>query len=627
MGNITFTPNVTTMATHHLSLSLDSTRERSWLHDIAEVLKYFFSFNPIDADNDRYQACLQTLLTGLSRLPTVQEVNEFKLNLNASLRLEFSEPDATGTFQTITATLTHNPAVARQDILTVDASNAPSVTVTLPAIEEHISQQLQTLIETYLRNSRSEMSCNLQGVDLRGATLPENLQGVRLSGALLDGPAVAEIALAIRAGRADKTALVRANLQGVDLRGARLPTNLQGVRLSGALLDGPAVAEIALAIRAGRADKTALVRANLQGANLQGVDLRGVDLRGVDLRGAVLQGLDLRGVDLRGARLSTNLQGVRLSGALLDGPAVGQIAQAIREGRADPTTLVRANLRGVDLRGVDLQGANLQGANLRGANLQGVDLRGVDLQQVDLQGARLPTNLQGVGLSDALLDGPAVAEIAQDIRAGRADKTALVRANLQGANLQGANLLGANLQGVDLWGVDLRGANLRGANLRGGHLNWANLQGVDLRGGDLRGVALGGADLWGGDLQGADLRGGDLRGVALLGVDLRGATLPENLQGVRLSGALLDGPAVGQIAQAIREGRADPTALAGTNLGGVNLQGVDLGGIDLRDAHFVGALLDGPAVGQIAQAIREGRADPTALTGINLTDVPSVPAA
>ena len=62
-------------------------------------------------------------------------------------------------------------------------------------------------------------------------------------------------------------------------------------------------------------------RANLRGVNLRGADLReanlrGADLRGADLREANLRGADLRGVNLRGADLrGANLRGADLRGA------------------------------------------------------------------------------------------------------------------------------------------------------------------------------------------------------------------------------------------------------------------------------------------------------------------------
>ncbi|PNM27198.1 hypothetical protein A6J66_000420 [Yersinia enterocolitica] len=469
MGYITTKPDAMIMAKHYLSLSPKPPQELTRLHGVAEVLKYIFSFGLIDAGNDRYQACRQTLFAGLSRLPTAQEVSDFNSpynNNNASLKIEFSVPVGMGESETITATLIHDPDNVNQDILTVVAPNKRPVTVALPATGKHISQHLQTLVEAHLKNPRPGVLCNLEGVDLQGAdlrktTLLMNLQGVSFTGAQLDESVVRQIANAIREGQADPTALQGANLRSVDLNNVNLldvilPDNLQGVSFKGALLDGTAVAHIVQALREGQADLTAL-----QGANLTQVNLAEVNLQGANLSGAILP---------------RDLRDVSFSGALLDGPAVAQIAQAIREGLADPTAL---------------RGANLTGVNLVGVNLQGVDLRWV----------ALPDNLRGASFVGAVLDGTEVAHIAQAIREERADPTTLA---------------GTNLRGVDLSDVNLRGV-----------------------------------------------------------------ILPRDLRDVSFTGAVLDGPAVAQIVQAIREGRADPTALLAINLMGVNLAGVNLQGVDL----------------------------------------------
>ncbi|HHL2713057.1 TPA: pentapeptide repeat-containing protein [Yersinia enterocolitica] len=471
MGYITPKLDAMIMATNYLSpLSPKLPQELTRLRGVAEVLKYIFSFGLIDAGNDRYQACQQTLFAGLSRLPTAQEVSDFNSpynNNNASLKIEFSVPVGMGESETITATLTHDPDNVNQDILTVVAPNERPVTVALPATGKHISQHLQTLVEAHLRNPRPGVLCNLEGVDLQGADLrratlpPYDLRGISFAGARLDDWVVRQIADAIREGLADSTALQGANLCGVDLSNVNLldvilPDNLLGVSFKDALLDGTAVAHITQAIGEGQADLTAL-----QGANLTQVNLAEVNLQGANLSGAILP---------------RDLRDVSFSGALLDGTAVAQIAQSIREELADPTVLRGANLTGVNLAGVNLQGVDLRWValpdNLRGASfvgavldgtevahiaqaireeradpttLAGTNLRGVDLSDVNLRGVILPRDLRDVSFSGALLDGPAVAHIAQAIREGRADPTALLA-----INLMGVNLAGVNLQGVDL---------------------------------------------------------------------------------------------------------------------------------------------------------------------------------
>ena len=61
-------------------------------------------------------------------------------------------------------------------------------------------------------------------------------------------------------------------------------------------------------------------RANLRGVNLRGADLREANLRGADLRGADLREANLRGADLRGDNLrGADLRGANLRGADLRG--------------------------------------------------------------------------------------------------------------------------------------------------------------------------------------------------------------------------------------------------------------------------------------------------------------------
>ncbi len=87
---------------------------------------------------------------------------------------------------------------------------------------------------------------------------------------------------------------VNANLEGADLKGARLyQANLKGARLQGADLS----------------------LANLEGVTLHMADLRGVSLRKTELREAQLYGADLREADFTDA----NLYGVRFGGADLRG--------------------------------------------------------------------------------------------------------------------------------------------------------------------------------------------------------------------------------------------------------------------------------------------------------------------
>jgi hypothetical protein len=83
-------------------------------------------------------------------------------------------------------------------------------------------------------------------------------------------------------------------------------------------------------------------------------------------------------------------------------------------------------------------------------------------------------NLKGVNLQDAYLRDT-------DLRNANLQFTYLWSADLRGTDLRGADLRYASLRGSNLRGADLRGADFRYANLRGSDLRDANLQNTNLR--------------------------------------------------------------------------------------------------------------------------------------------------
>ena len=106
---------------------------------------------------------------------------------------------------------------------------------------------------------------------------------------------------------------------------------------------------------------------------------------------------------------------------------------------------------------MDLRDAWLSGAELQGAILEQAYLQGATLNKAFLQGASLLRSwLSGASLDDAAMQG----------------------ARLDGAQLQGASLKHAQLQGATLDNAELEGSDLRGTDFQGASLDHAWLQGA-----------------------------------------------------------------------------------------------------------------------------------------------------
>jgi len=127
-----------------------------------------------------------------------------------------------------------------------------------------------------------------------------------------------------------------------------------------------------------------LVRCNMQGADLSGARLTETQLPYANLRGANLSGVagvitDFTGADLREANLSrANLTMAKMGGAIMAGANM------------EEATLVSTRMPGANLRGANLRSADLTGADLRGADLTGADLYRACLYETDFAGAIMP---------------------------------------------------------------------------------------------------------------------------------------------------------------------------------------------------------------------------------------------
>ncbi len=170
-------------------------------------------------------------------------------------------------------------------------------------------------------------------------------------------------------------------------------------------------------------------------------------------------------------------------------------------------------------------------------------------------------------------------------------------ASLAGRNLRHAVLSHAFLVKADLRGADLGFADLRGANLMGAQLGGANLRGADLRKARLSWESTERGDvkyLWNAEMSGADLTG----------ADLRQAGMPENLSGIILQKARMEGTRLrgirfenadlreanlkgSNLDRAVFKGaRLTNANLAGANLSFANLAGADLRGVDFTKTRF-----------------------------------------
>lgn len=127
-------------------------------------------------------------------------------------------------------------------------------------------------------------------------------------------------------------------------------------------------------------------------------------------------------------------------------------------------------------------GTSMIGADLRGLDLQEVKFKGRDLSYVDFSGCTLT-------------------------------RTIFIRANLRGCTFSGTSFSGVNFQNANL-----ARANFQGCNLKNAFFESANLQRADFKDANLVG-----ADFYGADLREADLRGAILFGAIFEEADLTDA--------------------------------------------------------------------------------------------------------
>lgn len=286
------------------------------------------------------------------------------------------------------------------------------------------------------------------------------------------------------------------DLAGVDLRGAKLnEANLEGADLSRAQLS---YADLSGAN---------LKKANLKGAHLGGANLEYADLDGAHLAGTIFEGALFKSTKIRGRvvnRLIRADQATERETVGAPAPPIEQPAPVpdVRErsagddvGPSTPTSAGAANVQkqpkpldammpasspSIPLVGKSQAKENdgrqeaktgntgqealvermfdqerCVGCDFAGVHLAGKDLEGFDLERASFRDA----DLRDVDLSEANLKG-AIFQNAQLLNADFRDAD-LYRADFSGAGLTNAVFTGAKIDGADFSGA--QGANLEGA--------------------------------------------------------------------------------------------------------------------------------------------------------------------
>jgi uncharacterized protein YjbI with pentapeptide repeats len=207
--------------------------------------------------------------------------------------------------------------------------------------------------------------------------------------------------------------------------------------------------------------------------------------------------------------------------------------------QVNASTLVKADLSGLDLqhaylsgmnlRDIVMQGTNLSKANLSETNLIGADLRNAILTEVNLSKADLSNvNLEGAVLDQAVLIGADLSRANlsnASLRRADLSQTRINQAKLNSANLEEAYFNEADIIDTDLNGAKLYGARMHKASLSNANLKDVDLSKVDLSNADLSNANLDGALLIGSILTGANIHNSNLRNCSIYGIsawDLKG---------------------------------------------------------------------------------------------------------
>jgi len=273
------------------------------------------------------------------------------------------------------------------------------------------------------------------------------------------------------------------------------------------------------------------------------------------------------------------------------------------------TILRSADISNVDLSDADLGGANLQAASVAGANLGGALLRNAAFDSCQLLGASLANaDLQGADFRGAIELNVDSLRKARNFTLARYDDTLY---QLLGLKIDHNRLLDKG----DLRGYDFRDHNMWKADMAGFHLDAAKFHGCILAMAYLSNTVLRKCDFTGARLDGANLDSADAYKAVFKNAHLRNATFNStNIQDADLRGVDAISVKAMQAArnhklayyddkyfEALKLDRNHNTKLALKDLqdysfANDNMIGAILAQFDLRRADFTGAELTGADV-------------------------------
>jgi uncharacterized protein YjbI with pentapeptide repeats len=394
---------------------------------------------------------------------------------------------------------------------------------------------------------------NLSGVDLRGVFLTgASLKNSTFSNGLnaglnLDYADLTNARIPFTAGTnlsLQYAKLTGANLQGADLRVARL-----SYVISGNIVNGPTFLPTGWRFLNGY-----LVGkyANLSNAQFNGTSFSGLDLYGVNWKESVLTNVNFTNADLRHAdfRFST-ITGATVTGANLYSASVYGLRTSgllgVPSALSNSTDCVvggfyfgySVNLTNSDISNLNLYGCNLQGADITGSTVTGTKFWGMDkharLRANDLVGTPHSTPT-GISFRYQTFLGPEVDLSGADLHDKDLSSINLTGSKLDDCDLSGADFSGSNLTDSLIENSDLTDTNFDSATLTG--VETSNLSGQPMNlpsGYETRyGFILGpGVKLYDASLNDLDFSQLNLSGAQLTGVDALGTNFSNsNLSGV-----------------------------------------------------------------------------------------------
>jgi len=369
---------------------------------------------------------------------------------------------------------------------------------------------------------------DLSGRDLTGAVFRDatdtNFAGSKLTNAGLGG-------------------LLRVDLSGAELQGARLAGTFSNVVMTGA----------------------DLTDANFIGTWPNGVRFDQVDLRTVNLdRIRITSTNTFRGANLTGLELPALPRATVLTNAIINDVTFGGISEVQLQ---STKSFQDKDLRGVGLVDVDTSGWNLSGQDLSGGNLGAVS--GMNLRGANLTGLAFRSDMEGTDLTDANISR---VELSPESKLGEAQLRST--ASFQAKDLSGVRF-GTNINGWDLSETDLSDA-----------LVFGDITDTDLSAANIKGASFG--RLW----KASNLSEEQFKSTASYQLnDLGEIRIREDLSGWDLSGLTLINADFGN--SKLFETQLTDSTLTGASFWGSDIENVVMNGLELEGAEFVLGSLTG----------------------------------